>query len=125
MLFFRKWLVKHHPDKTQGKTEEEKSTDMVIIKEYGKIFLADCYDDRVSTNTFCFEDFFNKEKGLVFIKPSSLSHRTSVVASVNHVCFILFFLLLLLFACLFVFFIVIYTAWNSKNSIFSVCKIHL
>ena len=125
MLFFRKWLVKHHPDKTQGKTEEEKSADMIIIKEYGKIFLADCYDDRVSTNTFCFEDFFNKEKGLVFIKPSSLSHRTSVVASVNHVCFILFFLLLLLFACLFVFFIVIYTAWNSKNSIFSACKIHL
>ena len=101
MLFFRKWLVKHHPDKTQGKTEEEKSTDMVIIKEYGKIFLADCYDDRVSTNTFCFEDFFNKEKGLVFIKPSSLSHRTGVVASVNHVCFILFFIIIIII-CLFV-----------------------
>ena len=71
---------------------------MSIIKEYGKIFLANCYDNRVSSYTFCFEDFVNKEKGFVFINPSLLTHRTSAVVSVNHVCFSL----LLLFACLFV-----------------------
>ena len=88
---------------------------MLIIKEYGKTFLADCYDNRVRSYTFCFEDFVNKEKGFVFFNPSLLTHRTSVVASVNHVCFSL----LLLFACLFVFSIVIYMAWNPKNSVLS------
>ena len=46
MLLYRKWLVRHQPDKNSGKTEEEKSAD--IIKEYDKLFLANCYNDRVS-----------------------------------------------------------------------------
>lgn len=46
MLLYRKWLARHQPDKNSGKKEDGKSAD--IIKEYDKMFLADCYNDRVS-----------------------------------------------------------------------------